>query len=288
MTSLEKAVTMNRLEVRPLVWSLVLMLYLSAFIPSVTLALVLTAFISFQALKEFYSMMPLRRAERYLVFFGYLSIPLQWIWVGTQSYALALVFIPCLIFVLAAWLLSHYETNAQALNSTLKIGWGLFTLVLGFSHVGLLLMRQVAANALSEFDSSGAQGNLLLYLLLIVHSQTMMQAILMRLRVNEWSRLLFKPSLTGLAGWLSVLGAASVAWGLGPWLLTITPGQATISGLLIGVGAYLASVTLRSIQQALEIHEQDRHLPGLGGILLYIYPFAYAAPLFFYYVNFFT
>jgi len=282
MTSLEKALPMTRLEVRPLVWSLLAMLYLSALMPSATLALVLLGFITFQALKEFYTIMPLRRSERSLVFISYLCIPLQLLWIGMHYYGIALAFIPFVIFALAAWLIAHYETTAQALNSTLKIGWGLFTLVFGFSHLGLLLVRS------GELESGVSGGNQVLYLLLLVHIQTLMQAILLRWRVNDWSRLLFHTSLSGLAGLLSVLGVSMVAWGVGPWLLGLAPLNAMITGLLVGGGAYLGHTTLRAIQQALEINEADRHLPGQGGILFYIYPLTYAAPLFFYYANLFV
>jgi phosphatidate cytidylyltransferase len=282
MTSLEKTVPMTRLEVRPLAWSLVAMLYLSAFLPSIALALLLLGFVSFQALKEFFTIMPLRRSERRLVLLGYLSIPIQLSLIGTQYYALALALIPFVIFALAAWLVTHYETTAQAFNSILKLGWGLFTLVLGFSHLGLLLVRN------GELEGVLREGNLLFYLLLLVNAQTIMQATLLRWRVNDWSRPLFNISLTGLAGILSVLAVGILAWGLGPWLLALTPVNAMVSGLLVGGGAYLGSTTLRAIQHALEINEADRHLPGLGGILFYIYPFAYAAPLFFYYVTLFA
>jgi len=281
MISVEKIATMTRLDVRPLAWSLLAMLYLSAFLSSTTFALVMLSFVSFQAFKEYCSIMPLRRAERTLVMLGYLAIPVQFYWIGTHYYALALSFIPFLIFALAAWLVSTYATTAQAFNTILKLGWGLFTLVFGFSHVGLLLVRG------SALDSLNSGGNYLLYLLLLVHAQLVLQAALLRLRVNDWSRPVFHASLVGLGGILSILGVGMVAWGVGPWLLAVTPLNALVSGLLIGGCAYLGNVTVRSIQNALEINEADRALTGQGGILLLIYPLAYAAPLFFYYVNLF-
>ncbi len=281
MISVEKNATMTRLEVRPLLWSLLAMLYLSAFLASSRWALVLLGFVSFQALKEYCSIMPLRRSERSLVLLGYLAIPVQFYWVGVHSYALALGFVPFLIFVLAAWLLTTYTTKAQAFNSILKLGWGLFTLVLGFSHVGLLLLHD------TSLDSVINGRNLLLYLLLLVHAQVLLQAILARLRVNEWARPLLHTPLVGLGGILSILGVGLVAWSLGPWLIAATPLHAMISGLLIGGGAYLGSFTIWSIQQTLEISEGERLTTGLGGILTYVYPLAYAAPLFFYYVNLF-
>ena len=289
MRSLEKSATITRLEVRPLVWSLVIMLYLSALIPQTGLALTLLGFVSFQALKDFYTMMPLRRSERSLVFLGYLCIPLQLLLVNSQYYAAALAFIPLLIFGMVAWLLACYESTAQAFNSTLKLGWGLFTLVFGFSHAGLLLVRDSTLTlSIVELTNVVSGGNLLLYLVLLVHAQTIMQAILLRLRVNDWSRPVFHASLTGLAGVLSILGVGILAWGVGPWLIELTPWQAMVSGLLIGSGAYLGTNTVRAIQQALEINETERHQAGLGGILYYVYPFTYAAPLFFYFVNLFV
>lgn len=289
MTTLEKSATITRLEVRPMVWSLLVMLYLSALLPQTGLALCLLGFVSFQALKDFYTMMPLRRSERSLVFFGYLCIPLQLLLVNSQYYAAALAFIPLLIFGMAAWLLTRYESTAQAFNSTLKLGWGLFTLVFGFSHAGLLLVRDSAsATAGSELTSAMSSGNLLLYLVVLVHAQAIMQAILWRCRVNDWSRPVFHASLTGLAGVLSILGVGILAWGVGPWLIGLTTLQATVSGVLIGGGAYLGTNTVRAIQHALEINAAERYQLGLGGLLHYIYPFTYAAPLFFYYLNLFV
>lgn len=290
MTSLEKSAVSTRLEIRPMVWALLLMLYLSALLPQPGVALLLLGFVSFQALKDFYTMMPLRRSERQFVFLGYLCIPLQFIWVASHYYALALAFIPLLLFGLAAWLLARYESTPHALNSTLKLGWGLFTLVFGFSHAGLLLVRDSAFPMTADSDATSpvSGGNLLLYLLLLVHAQALMQAILWRWRVNDWSRPVFHASLTGLAGILSILGVGILAWGLGPWLLDLTPWKATVSGLLIAAGAYLGTNTVRAIQHALEINETERNQAGLGGILHYIYPFSYAAPLFFYYLNLFV
>lgn len=289
MTTLEKSATITRLEARPLVWSLLVMLYLSAFLPQAGIALCLLGFVSFQALKDFYTLMPLRRSERSLVFLAYLCIPIQLLLVNSQYYAAALALIPFLIFGMAAWLVARYESTAQALNSTLKLGWGLFTLVFGFSHTGLLLVRDSALPMTSgEMTSTISGGSLLFYLVLLVHVQAIMQAILLRWRVNDWSRPVFHASLTGLAGVLSILGVSILAWGVGPWLIGLTPLQATVSGLLIGGGAYLGTNTVRAIQHALEIRETDRHQTGLGGILHYIYPFAYAAPLFFYYLNLFV
>ena len=73
-----------------------------------TLAMVLSrdisigffAFISFLALKEFFSLIPTRRTDRLVLFWAYLAIPLQFYWVYLEWYGMFIVFIPVYMFLL--------------------------------------------------------------------------------------------------------------------------------------------------------------------------------------------
>ena len=65
-----------------------------------TTAVVFFGFLSFLALKEFLSLIPTRRADRRVLFWAYLSIPLQYYWVGTAWYGMFIIFIPVYIFLL--------------------------------------------------------------------------------------------------------------------------------------------------------------------------------------------
>lgn len=257
-----------RAEVRPWHWALLAMLYLSAVLPSLSIGLWLLGLVSFQVLKEYFSIIPLRRSERSLLLFGYATIPIQFYLIGLEHVAPALAFIPLFILILSGIGLRKDGMTPQMLNSTLKIGWGVFTLVYTFSYLGFL------APDSALWHMAEMKVTPLLYLLVLVHSQSLIAAVLARLGVNQ---------LIGPTGHLLSVGATGLlAWSLGPWLIGLPAQDALVTGLLIGATAYLGSMTIRAIQQALYLTEEERLLPGLGGLLTLIYPFVYAAPLFYF------
>ena len=61
-------------------------------------SIVLFAFISFLALKEFFSIVPMRLSDRRVAFWAYLAIPLQYYWVAMGWYGMFIIFIPVYVF----------------------------------------------------------------------------------------------------------------------------------------------------------------------------------------------
>lgn len=265
-----------RVEIRPWIWSLLAILYLSALLPSQALTLCLLAFVSFQALKEYFSIVPMRQVERPLLMLGYLSIPLQFASVALAGYAPALAFTPLYILVVSLVGLQRHGWTPQTFNSILKIGWGVFTLVYTFSYIGLLAKFPMQI----ELTQNG--GGLLLFLLLIVHLQRLMHFLLNRWGINDWARTISDNTLIGMASLISVLAVAVIGSSIGPHLTWLSPQQALFAGLVIGSAAYVGSATVHAVQHALYISDEDALIPGMGGIINVIYPFVYAAPLFFF------
>jgi len=265
-----------RMEIRPWIWSLLLLLYGAAIVPGQLVTLLILAFVSFQALKEYFSIIPIRQNERPLLFLGYLSIPLQFICLGIGGYGLVLSFMPFYILAFSLIGLHRYGPTPQTLNSILKIGWGLFTLVYTFSYIGLLTAWPVRA------DLAGNGVTLLLFFLAMVHFQSAAHFLFARWGINEWPRHMFNSSLDGIGGVASILATGVFAWSVGPWLTWLAPQPAMLAGLVIGAAAYIGTATVRAVQQALYIAEEDHLVPGMGGILNLIYPFVYGAPLLFF------
>lgn len=265
-----------RVEIRPWLWSLLALLYAAAIVPGQTVTLMLLAFVSFQALKEYFSIIPMRQVERPLLFLGYLSIPLQFICVALGGYGLALSFMPLYILVISLVGLQKFGRTPQTLNSILKVGWGVFTLVYTFSYIGLLTEWPVRA------DLAGSGVTLLLFFLIMVHLQSAAHFLLARWGVNEWPRHVFNSSVDGIGGITSILATGIFAWSIGPWLTWLAPQAAMLAGLVIGASAYIGTATVRAVQQALYISEEEHLIPGMGGILNLVYPFVYGAPLLFF------
>lgn len=269
-------VAFARMEIRPWIWGVLGLLYLSALLPNQGLALCLLGFISFQALKEYFSIIPMRHMERPFVLLSYLSIPLQLLCVAFWNYGLALAFTPLYILLLSLLGLRQYGRTPQMLNSILKIGWGVFTLVYCLSYFGLLMAW--AAQTGSATDGTG----LVLFFLLIVHFQGIMLFLLNRWHVNDWLRPLFDHGVAGIAGFISILATGIIASSLGFYFTFLTLQEALIAGFVIGTAAYIGSATVHTVQQALYISDEEAMTPGMGGILSFVYPLVYAAPLFFF------
>lgn len=218
----------------------------------------------------------MRQMERPFVLLSYLSIPLQMLCVAFGNHGQAFAFIPLYILILSMVGLKQYGRTPQMMNSILKIGWGVFTLVYCFSYIGLLIEWTGETEAVA--DGPG----LVLFFLLIVHLQGIMLFLLNRWNVNDWFRPLFDHSITGVAGFISILATGIIASSLGFYFTVLTLQEALIAGFVIGTAAYIGSATVHTVQQALYISDEEAMTPGMGGILSFVYPLVYAAPLFFF------
>ena len=63
-------------------------------------SLIFFAFVSFLALKEFLSLIPTRRADRRVLFWAYVAIPVQYYWIYQEWYGMFIIFIPVYMFLL--------------------------------------------------------------------------------------------------------------------------------------------------------------------------------------------
>jgi len=263
-------------EIRPWLWSLLFLLYIAAILPSQTITLLILGFVSFQALKEYFSIIPMRQAERPLLLLGYISIPIQFTCIALGDYGLALGITPLYILVLSIIGLQRFGRTPQTLNSILKIGGGVFTLVYGFSYIGLLAQWPLR----EELAGNGAR--LLLFFLSMIHLQSAVHFLLERWGIDVWPRNVFNSTLDGIGGAASILATGLFGWSIGPWFTWLEPQAAMLAGLIVGTAAYIGTATVRAVQQALYISEDEHLIPGMGGILNLVYPFVYAAPLLFF------
>src|SRR6185437_14166765 len=80
-------------------WWVIVTLLAIAVCFNIGLSIIFIAFLCFLALKEFLSLIPTRRADRRVLFWAYLSIPLQFYWIYTGWYGMFIVFIPVYVFL---------------------------------------------------------------------------------------------------------------------------------------------------------------------------------------------
>ena len=80
-------------------WWVMAAVFSLAMVLSRTVSLVFFALMSYLALKEYFSLIPTRRADRRVLFWAYLAIPLQYLWVGLEYYGMFIIFIPVYVFL---------------------------------------------------------------------------------------------------------------------------------------------------------------------------------------------
>ncbi|QAU33179.1 phosphatidate cytidylyltransferase [Janthinobacterium sp. 17J80-10] len=260
-------------------WWLVAILFL-ALTFNRTVAVVLMAIASFMAFKEFLSIAPTRRADSSVLLLAYLSIPLQYLWVGMAWYGMFIIFIPVYVFLLLPMRMVMIGETQGYLRAAGTIQWGLMTTVFSLSHMAYLLelpQRQGTHGMIS--------GEMLVfYLLLLTQGNDIAQYL--------WGKMLGKnkvipkvsPNKTaeGLLG--GMFTTTVLAWALAPWFTPMSPLHALLSGVLISLFGFIGDVVISAVKRDIGIKDAGSLLPGHGGILDRLDSLTYTAPLFFHFI----
>lgn len=242
------------------------------------------AFVSFLALKEFFSMIPTRRADRRVLFWAYLAIPVQYYWVHREWYGMFIVFIPVYMFLLLPMRMVVIGQTKGFLHAVGTIHWGLMMTVFSISHAAYLLVLRPAAVPDSSPTAPGP--GLLLTLLLLTELNDVAQYC--------WGKTLGRrpitPTVSPHKTWAGFLGGlittTATAAALGPWLTPMTRHHSAMAGAIIAVVGFIGDVTVSAIKRDIGIKDTGSTLPGHGGVLDRIDSLTYTAPVFFHYVHY--
>ena len=99
-----------------------------------TASIIFFAFVSFLALKEYFSLIPTRRADRRVLFWAYAAIPIQYFWVHEEWYGLFIIFIPVYLFLLLPMRMVIIGETNEFLRAAGTLHWGLITMVFSISR----------------------------------------------------------------------------------------------------------------------------------------------------------
>jgi phosphatidate cytidylyltransferase len=272
----EKDWTELRLRVRT--WWIMAGVFALALTLSRRVSLAFFAFVSFLALKEYLSLIPTRRADRLVLFWAYLAIPIQYLWIDLRWYGMFIVFIPVYAFLLLPMQMVLIGETSGFLRAAGTLHWGLMATVFSVSHVAFLLVLPKTVNP------HGGGPGLVLYLVFLTQFNDVAQYI--------WGRTLGRrkvipkvspgKTVEGLFG--GVATTIALAWLLAPRLTPLTPGESLVAGVLIGLGGFVGDVVISALKRDLKIKDSGTLLPGHGGILDRIDSLSYTAPLFFHFV----
>jgi len=261
-------------------WWIMVSVFALAMLLSRNVSLGFFAFISFLALKEYVSFIPTRRADRRVLLWAYLAIPVQYFWAGIGWYGMFIIFIPVYVFLFLPLCMVNVGETRDFLRSAGTLHWGLMTMVFSISHMAYLLV-------LPPSTASGAGGSgLLLYLVFLTQSNDVAQFL--------WGRSLGRrkivpnvsPNKT-LVGFLGGVATTTFLAVILSGLLTpLSLPLALLAGILISMAGFVGDVTISAIKRDIGVKDSGTLLPGHGGILDRIDSLTYAAPLFFHFIHY--
>ncbi|MBU2894726.1 phosphatidate cytidylyltransferase [Colwellia sp. D2M02] len=257
-------------------WWMIIILF-GILIASPTVATVFFALLSFLALKEFFSIVPTRQADRRVLLWAYLAIPAQYYWASLNWYGMFIIFIPVYVFLFLPMRAVFIGETKGFIRSLGTIHWALMLSVFCISHIAYLLQLPVLN------EQAGALG-LVLFLIFITQFNDVCQYI--------WGKALGKnkiiPKVSPNKTWEGFIGGVAtvtiVAGFLAPYLTPLTLLQGLVAGALMAVAGFVGDVVISSVKRDLAIKDSGTLIPGHGGLLDRIDSLIYTAPLFFHYL----
>lgn len=279
--TLKPNVNLTEISQRITSWWIMAGVFTFAMVVDRTVSIIFFAFISFLALKEFFSLIPTRRADRRVLFWAYISIPVQYYWIASEWYGVFIIFIPVYMFLLLPTRMVMIGETDGFHRSAGTIHWGMMLTVYCISHAAFLLI-------LERNDSNGNTttpgAGLVLFLVVLTQLNDVCQFI--------WGKSLGKkkiiPKVSPGKTWAGFLGGVGsttlIAWLAGPHLVGFTANQSIVAGLIISIAGFIGDVNISAVKRDLRVKDSGSMLPGHGGILDRIDSLTYTAPLFFHYV----
>ena len=259
-------------------WWIMVSIFTLAMVLSRNVSLVFFGLISFLAIKEFFSIIPTRRADRRVMFWAYLSIPFQYYWVSIEWYGMFIIFIPVYMFLFLPMRMVIVGETKDFLRAAGTLHWGLMTMVFSISHVAYLLVLPGSEN----FKAGGA--GLVLFLVFLTQFNDISQYI--------WGKLFGKhkiiPKVSPNKTWQGFIGGVATTTALSvllsSWLTPLSLELAIVAGLLISIAGFIGDVTISALKRDIGVKDSGSLLPGHGGILDRIDSLTYTAPLFFHFI----
>lgn len=259
-------------------WWVMVTVLAFAIVLSPVISVAFLGFVSFLALKEYFSLIPTRRADRRVLFWAYLAIPIQFYWIGIEWYGMFIIFVPVYMFLFLPLSMIITGQTDGFLRAAGSLHWGLMTMVFAIGHAAYLL-------ALPEEGNPVAGGaGLLLFLIFLTQFNDVAQYFWGKLfgRHKVVPTVSPKKTIEGLVG--GVATTILLAWLVAPHLTPLVSWEAPVAGLIIGLAGFVGDVTISALKRDLGVKDSGTLIPGHGGVLDRIDSLTFTAPLFFHYI----
>ncbi len=260
-------------------WWMMVILLAFAFLGGLAGVVILFAFCSFAALREFITLTNTKRADHWsLAGAFFLVLPLQYIFIWIGWYGMYSIFIPVYVFLLMP-IVSVVRGDTDAfLVRIAESQWALMICVFCASHVPALL----------TLDIPGFEGRtvlLIAFLVIVVQMSDVMQYVWGKLfgRTKVAPRLSPSKTVEGLIGGvLSATLIGTLLW----WITPFTPLQAAGMSMVITLLGFFGGLVMSAIKRDRGVKDWGHLIAGHGGLIDRLDSVVFSAPIFFHLVRF--
>lgn len=236
--------------------------------------IVLFAFASFTALREFVTLLPTRRGDHTALGAAFFVVlPLQYYLVAIEWYGLYAIFIPVYAFLLMPIVAALRGDTTNFMVRVAEVQWALMICVFCISHVPALLTLPIPGY-------EGRQILLIAFLVLVVQSSDVLQYVWGKLLGRHKIAPLLSPSKT-VEGFVGGVASASLIGAALWWITPFSPWQAGIMALIINLMGFFGGLVMSAIKRDRGVKDWGSMIEGHGGMLDRLDSVIFAAPIFF-------
>ena len=236
--------------------------------------------ISFMALREFLSLLYIRRGDHLaLAACFYVILPLQYFLVAIDWFSMFTIFIAVYGFLFLPILSALLGDTAHFLDRSTKVQWALMISVFCISHIPAILTLDIEG-----FEDKKLL--LMIFLILVVQSSDVLQYVWGKLFGKHKIAPKLSPSKT-VEGFVGGVISASVLGGLLYWLTPFNPVQAVLMSLLICLMGFLGGLVMSAMKRSMGVKDWGNMISGHGGMLDRMDSLCFAAPIFFHVVRYY-
>jgi phosphatidate cytidylyltransferase len=255
----------------------IILLFTLAILGNKLTSFILVGIISFLALKEYLSIVPTRGADRRVLFWVYLSIPIQLIFLYTNWLVMFYLFIPLYMFLVIPLRMVTIGETEGFLRAAGTIHWGLMATVYSLGYLAAFLILPLKNN-----PQAGGIGLFICILILTVINDFSQYLV-----GKKFGKLKIIPKVSPNKTWEGFLGGLVITTllmvVLAPVLTPLNWYEAIAAGLLVSASGFVGDVTMSALKRDIGVKDSGTLLPGHGGILDRLDSLIFTAPLFFHY-----
>jgi phosphatidate cytidylyltransferase len=270
----EPSPTIDNLNQRIAAWWVMVAVIGLAFLFGRGGVILLFAFASFGALREFVTLTPTRRGDHWaLASVFFVLIPAQYWLVWDQWYGLYSIFLPVYGFLFLPMMTALRGDTTHFLRRVAFLQWGMMICIFFPSHVPALL----------TLDIPGYEGKgllLIAFLVIVVQGSDVLQYVFGKL----FGRRQVAPNLSPSKTWEGLVGGVGAATLLGAALWWTTPFSPLVAAgmafVICGLG-FFGGLVMSAIKRDRGVKDWGQMIRGHGGMLDRLDSVIFAAPIYF-------